>query len=185
MAKKEKKARTDTVKTGIFKKVVRIPIDAEATKKRKLQMADMEMKIDEMNETLRPTKEKVTALRAEKRKLKMDIKSGTVEQETKIYEVKNFKSGEAIAYLAKGNTEVGRRTLGKDDYQADVEDKPLKGGIVGGKAGKALRLKNPVLTPGEAVAAARKTKAPRTAADPRFQAALEASDAQDGPEAES
>lgn len=120
MAKTDK--RTDTVKTGVFPKLVRIPIDAEETKKRKIQVTDLEMQIDDLGEKLKPTKEKITAMRAEKRKLKTDIKSGTTEEQRDVYEIKHFKRGEAVIFLAGTDEEVGRRTMEKADLQADVEE---------------------------------------------------------------
>jgi hypothetical protein len=121
--KKNGTAGADSVKTGVFRKLVRVPIDAEETTRRKIYSADLDTQIDDLLDKQKPTKEKVTALRAEKRKLKADIRSGTSEQEAQVYEVKLFRKGEAIVYLADGDVEVGRRTLEDADYQADVEEK--------------------------------------------------------------
>lgn len=124
MAKTEK--RTDSVRTGVFKKLVRIPIDAEETEKREIKSAKVQLKIRKIQAKIRPEQQEITKLRSEHRKLLEDIELGTTEQEAKVYEIKNFKKGEAVIFMAETEDEVGRRTLEKSEYQSDVEDSPVE-----------------------------------------------------------
>lgn len=115
---------SEVVRTGIFPKLVRVPIDADETAARKMRLAEAELQIDALTETLKPAKEKITALRADKRKLKQDIREGTTEQECQVYELKDFGHGIAAIHDAETDEKLGERTLEKKDYQADVEDRP-------------------------------------------------------------
>lgn len=120
MAKTEK--RTDTVRTEAFRKVVRVPIDAEATEKREIQATKIQLSIRKLQKKIKPELEKITAHRAEHRTLLEDIESGTTEQEAEVYEVKNFRRQEAVMYLVDGDVEVGRRTLEKADNNTDLTE---------------------------------------------------------------
>lgn len=123
MAKAPK--RTDSVRTGVFSKLVRIPIDADETEKREIKSAKIQLKIRKIQAKIRPEQQEITKLRSEHRTLLEDIELGTTEQEAKVYEVKHFSKGQAVIFLADTDEEIGRRTLEKSEYQADVEDQPV------------------------------------------------------------
>jgi hypothetical protein len=123
MAKKDKEtARTDTVKTGVFKKMVRVPIDAEETQQKELKATKIQLQIRKLQKKILPEKQQITKLRTDHKELMEDIETETSEMSAEVYEVKKFRSGEAIIFLAETDKEVGRRTLEKTDYQADVEE---------------------------------------------------------------
>lgn len=120
MAKTEK--RTDTVRTGVFVKEVPIKIDKETIDRKETEAGKLSAKIQKIIDGMAPERLKVSQLRAEHRKLIKAINSGTDLVTESVYEVKNFRRGNADIFLAKTNEKVDTRTLEKSDYQSDVED---------------------------------------------------------------
>lgn len=116
--------RTDTVKTGVFSKEIRIPIDPEDIEKKELASAKLQLKIRRIQTEIRPQLQKITQHRSEHRKLLEDIELGSEIQKAKVYEVKNFRKGLATIHLAENDQKVDERTLEKADYQTDAEDSP-------------------------------------------------------------
>ena len=183
MAKKEKKKGSADIRIGEpIKKTVRVKINVIECAKKEAEVVKKEILVKKIQIKMSPLKQEITKLNKEIDKLCADVESSTEERTVLVREEFHYKTSVVRVVEDKGGELVEERTMTREERQFDLTQKP--GGVIGGKAGKALRLANPVLTPGEAMAAARKTRSPRTAADPRFQAALEASDAQDGPEAE-
>jgi signal transduction histidine kinase len=122
MAKASEKKRTDVVKTGVFVKEVRVPIDPEDIEKKEIAATKVQLKIRKIQHEIQPQLLKITGLRAEHRKLIEDIEKGSELQKAKVYEIKNFKRATADIYLAETDQKVDERTLEKADYNADVEE---------------------------------------------------------------
>jgi hypothetical protein len=122
MAKEKAAKKQDNVRTGVFSREVRIPIDPEDVEKKELASAKLQLKIRKIQQSIRPELQKITQHRSEHRKLLEDIELGSEVQTAKVYEIKNFKRGHADVYLAETDQKIDTRTLEKADYNADVED---------------------------------------------------------------
>ena len=181
MAKGKKDEKAETKREDIrigepVKKDVRVKINVAECALKEAKVVKLEIKVKKIQLQMSPLKQEITKLNKEIDKLVADVDSSTEERTVLVREEFHYKKNLVRVVRADTNELVEERTMTKQETQFDLTQKP--GGIVGGKSGKALRLANPVLTTGEAVAAARAEKAPRKAKNPAFQDAVDASDAQ-------
>lgn len=121
MAKTEKK-RSDNVRTGVFTREVRVPINDDEIEAKEKQGTKIQLKIRKIQKDIAPQLHEITEMRSKHRKLMEDIEEGSELQKAKVYEVKDFKRNIARVFLADSDKQVDERTLEKADYNADVED---------------------------------------------------------------
>ena len=158
-----------------IKRDVRVKINVAECAKKADKVVQLENKVRKIQLAMAPQKQEITKLNKEIDKLCADVDSSTEERTVLVREEFHYKKSLVRVVRADNGELIDERTMSKEDAQFDLTQTP-KGGVVGGKAGAKLRLANPVLTPTEAVKAAR---APRKAANAAFQDAVDASDAQD------
>lgn len=126
MAKSDKK-RSDTVRTEVFTKEVRVPIDADEIEAKEKQGTKLQLKIRKIQRDIAPQLHEITENRAKHRKLMEDIEKGSEERKAKVYEVKDFRRNKATVYLAENDQKIDERTLEKSDYNADLTETETEG----------------------------------------------------------
>jgi hypothetical protein len=137
-----------------IKRTVRVKINVMECAKKEAQVVKLEIAVKKIQLKMAPLKQEITKLNKEIDKLCADVDSSTEERTVLVVEEFHYKKNVVRVVEAKGGELVEERTMTKEETQFDLTQTP-KGGIVRGKAGKALRLTNPVLTPADAIKAAR------------------------------
>jgi hypothetical protein len=158
-----------------IKREVRVKINVAECAVKEAKVVKLENKVRKIQIEMAPMKQEITKLNKEIDKLCADVDSSTEERTILIREEFHYKKAVVRVVRADNGELLDERTMDKTETQFDLTQTP-KGGVVAGKAGAKLRLANPVLTPTEAVKAAR---APRKASNPAFDEVVAASDAQD------
>lgn len=154
--KPKKVAGKDVVKTEPFNKAVRVPINAaEAARKERMIREHLNV-IADHEEAMKPHKKGVRDAKKEIDKLRKEVNDKSEEVELEVYAVKDYTHSNIQFVRADNDEVVEDRTMTAEERQRDWVAERGEGGVMGGKAGSKHRLPNPVLTPGEAAAAARK-----------------------------
>lgn len=166
-------AKREDVRIGEpVKREVRVKINVAECAEKESRVVKLENAVKKIQLTMAPQKKEITKLNKEIDKLCADVADSTEERTILVRDEFHYSTNVVRTVRADDGEQVGEdRTMTAAEAQLDHTQTPAKGGIVGGKAGAALRLANPVLTPGEAGAA-------RKAANPAFQDAVDASDSQ-------
>lgn len=151
-----KKGSGNVVRGPALREKIRVPVNKAAYEEKESELAQLEVQVRRIERKIKPDKDQIRIHKGKISELTNDLSDSTEEAEVLIEREYHYDTNELRFFDAQTGKEVGeRRTMTAEERkrQLDVEDK--KGGVTGGKAGKALRLANPVLTPGEAAAAAR------------------------------
>lgn len=155
--KKNGRPAGNVVRGPALREKVRVPIDPVAKQKKETEHARLAIQVRQIERKIKPDKIKIAELKDQMKDLETDIEDEMEEREMLVEREYDYATKEVRFFDAATGDEVGEpRTMTPEEVKrtGDIEDKP--GGIMGGKKGKAHVLPNPVLTPGQAMAAARK-----------------------------
>lgn len=166
MANKKKAAAVEL--RGTVSKELPVLIDQKACRKKEGQVVSLELKVAKLTASMAPAKSEIKKLNKEIDKLCIQVEQSVELRDVKCEVIYDFEH-RTVNFRRLDTKQIVKelsRTMTDSDREGDLFAEPKKGkrgrppkepkgGIVRGKAGAALRLANPVLTPGEAVSAAR------------------------------
>jgi hypothetical protein len=150
MSKSEKR---EDVRIGEpVKRDVRVKINVAECAVKEAKVVKLEIKVKKIQVAMSPLKQEITKLNKEIDKLVADVDSSTEERTIKVREEFHYKRNLVRVVHADTGELVEERTMSKAETQFDLTQTPAKGG---------------------------KAKGSRKAKNPAFQAAVDASDAQE------